>query len=191
MNSHFVKPLIFISSLIASFGAHAWTVSPNDSAISFVSIKKTNIGESHTFTEFSGSITDGKAHIIIKPDSIDTRVPIRNERMREFLFESEIYPTIEVTAEVDDILSGLKLGSTTTMPVPATLSMHGESQDITMVVRITKNSEESIVVTSVQPILVRAASFKMVDGIVKLSSLVNGLAIAESVPTSFSLMFKK
>lgn len=191
MNSTIVKSLLLFLGLVANVSTYAWTVSAENSSIHFISIKKTNIGESHVFTEFSGSISDGKAHVIIKPDSVDTRVPIRNERMREFLFETGIYPTIEVTANVQELLDEIIIGTSMLAKLPATLSMHGESQDIILSVRVTAISDTTLAVTTVDPVLVRAANFNMVEGIQKLSSLVNDLAIAESIPVSFSLTFNK
>ena len=71
----------------ANAGGHDnWKLITDESAISFVSIKKGSIAEAHTFTDFSGVLDHGKASVTIKADSIDTMVPIRNERAREFLF---------------------------------------------------------------------------------------------------------
>ena len=46
---------------------------------------------------------------------------------------------------------------------------------------------ETLLVSSTQSVLIRAANFDMVEGITKLASLVNNLPIAETVPVNFSL----
>ncbi len=170
--------------------AYTWTLDAEKSRVNFVSIKKGNIAESHTFSDISGHVTDGKARVIIKPDSVDSRIPIRDERMREFLFETGVYPTIEIVAEVSAALKGLEPGNSSLASIPATLSLHGETKELTLDVRISRLNQNTMVVASTQPVLVRAANFNMVDGIIKLSSLVNNLPIAETVPVSFSLLLK-
>lgn len=116
-------------------------------------------------------------------------MPIRDERMREFLFETELFPVVEINADVTEIMGGLKNDDSLLAELAATIAMHGESNDAKALVRVTAVSDKKLIVTSTTPVLVRAADYKMVDGIQKLSSLVNNLPIAESVPVSFSLVF--
>lgn len=179
------------SSILFSISAQAWTLDAENSVVSFVSIKKGNIGESHTFSDVAGQIKEATASVTIKPDSVDSRVPIRNERMREFLFETGIYPTIDISADVSEILSKLTPGMSKLVSMPIQVTMHGVSKELTLEARISMLSDSSVVVNSSQPVIVRAADYNMVEGITKLASLVNNLAIAESVPVSFSLSFQK
>jgi len=168
-----------------------WTLDVDKSRVNFITIKKGNIAESHVFDDVMGHVSDGKARITIKPDSIDSRVPIRNERMREFLFETGTYPTIEISADVDDAISKLEIGDSVLRTIPASLSLHGVTKELNLEVRISKLNDDIMVVASTEPVLVRAANFNMVEGIIKLSSLVNNLAIAETVPVNFSLELRK
>lgn len=181
--------LSFTIPLIITAPAFSWTLDSNKSSISFVTIKNTNIAESHTLSAFSGDIAEGRATLAIKPDSVETRVPIRNDRMREFLFETSAYPIIEVNASVSNVLNELKIGESVLAELPARLSLHGVTGDIAMKVRVSSISESLLTVTTTEPVLIRAADYKMLEGINKLSSLVNNLPIAESVPVSFSLAF--
>ena len=189
----------FALSLFLAFGAHAqtndtsnlWSVDSANSRVNFVSIKKGNIAETHVFNDVSGSINNGNASITIKPDSIDSRVPIRNERMREFLFETGVYPTIEVNAKVNTIMAEIEEGSSVISSVPATLSMHGHSKELNLSLRISKLNADTIVVASTESVLIVAADYEMLEGITKLSSLVNNLAIAETVPVNFSLQLTR
>lgn len=169
----------------------AWVLDAANTRVNFVTIKKGNIAESHVFSDVSGNITAGKATITIKPDSVDSNVPIRNERMREFLFETEVYPSIEISANVSDAITQLDAGSSTLLTIPAMLSMHGISKELTLDLRVSKLNDNTLLVSSVQPVLIRAANYNMLDGITKLSSLVNNLPIAETVPVNFSLQLNK
>lgn len=183
--------LLFLFSTYANAqtqdSAARWALNTEKSEVNFISIKKGNIAETHVFNDISGHILNGKAQFTIKPDSVDSRVPIRNERMREFLFETNVYPTIEINANVGDLVRSLKPGQSNMMTIPASLSMHGATKEIKLETRLSVINANTIVVSSTQPVLIRAADFDMVDGITKLASLVNNLAIAETVPVNFSL----
>lgn len=187
----------FALSLLLLLSAHAcaepsqkpasWNLDTANSRVNFVTIKKGNIAESHTFSDVSGSVVAGKASITIKPDSVDSRVPIRNERMREFLFETGLYPSIEIIADVEQVIDNLKPGHSAIVTLPASLSMHGVSEELNLEVRISQLGANTLVVASTQSVLIRAANYNMLEGITKLSSLVNNLPIAETVPVNFSL----
>jgi polyisoprenoid-binding protein YceI len=195
----FIKAITLFAVISMSICANAqtsqqtaeWLIDSANSRVNFISIKKGNIGESHSLTDLSGSITDGKVSIILKPDSVESMVPIRNDRMREFLFETGLYPSIEVSADVVALLKDLKNGASLLATLPASLSMHGVSKELQIDVRINKLSTEMLIVASTQPVIIRAADYNMIDGIRKLSALVNNLPIAESVPVSFSLQFNR
>jgi len=178
-------------SVLFSISVHAWSLDSENSTVSFISIKKGNIGESHIFSDVTGTIKESVANVTIKPDSIDSRVPIRNERMREFLFETDTYPTIDIRADVTEILSKLSPGMSKLVSLPIQVSMHGASKEHLLEARVSMLSDSTMIVSTSTPLLVRAADYNMVDGIVKLASLVNNLPIAESIPVSFSLSFSQ
>ncbi|MBL4673173.1 MAG: YceI family protein [Arenicella sp.] len=194
---NFIKAIaLFVLICVSAYGnaetiesPTTWILDSANSRVNFTSIKKGNIGESHAFTDLSGIIAGSQVSIIIKPDSVESRVPIRNERMRELLFETGLYPTIEVSANVAAQLADLKSGGSLLATVPSSVSMHGVSNKLDLELRISKLSNKILIVSSTQPVIVRATDYNMVDGIGKLSALVNNLAIAESVPVSFSLQF--
>ncbi|MBX2849091.1 MAG: YceI family protein [Acidiferrobacterales bacterium] len=168
-----------------------WSIDERRSSISFVSIKKNNIGETHSFANFYGTVHDGMAYIAIKPDSVDSRVPIRNLRMRDFLFKTNVYPMIRIKSNVTDVLEAVNVGESETASVVASVKLHGIERDVNMNIRVSKLSDHKMVVTSTHPILISAADFGMASGIRTLSKLVNGLTIAENVPVSFSLLFQQ
>lgn len=171
--------------------AAKWQLNAEHSTISFVSVKKEKVGETHVFTDFSGSISQQQANIIIKPDSVDSKVPIRNERMREFLFETGTYPTIAVSSAIGDVIAGLKKGQPSHVQLPATLTLHGVEKAITLDVYVSKNGKNTLSVVSAQPVIIKAATFNLVEGINKLSELVGGLPIVTAVPVNFVLTFSK
>ena len=79
-----------------------WSLINEESRINFISIKASDIAEIHTFKDLSGSVKNsGEAQVIINLASLETLIPIRNERMANLLFETKIYPTASFKLEVD------------------------------------------------------------------------------------------
>ena len=193
-----IKKLLLLSlstALLATssiaVNAANWQLAKDESTISFFSVKKGKIGETHTFTDFSGEINKGKAAVTIKADSVDTNVPIRNDRAREFLFETGIYPTISISSDVGDALKTASKGATSKLSIPATLSLHGVEKEVSLDVSITRNGKGAITVSNSKPVVIKAADYNMDAGVLKLAELVGGIPIASAVPVSFVLTFKK
>jgi polyisoprenoid-binding protein YceI len=185
--------LLSISTLSSHAAGHGakWELVKSESSISFVSVKKGSIGEAHIFTDFSGIIDHNQATVSIKPDSVDTRIPIRNERAREFLFKTGIYPTIKISSDVASAMAALKKGETGIVELPASLSMLGVTKEVSLSVSVIRNGKKSISVASIKPIIIKASDFKMEAGVAKLGELAGGISIATAVPVSFILTVTK
>ena len=92
--------------LIATFStlSHAadWELQSKTSQLNFISIKNNSIAEVHDFTTLSGSINKkGEAVLTISLPSVETSIGIRNERMKEHLFESKQYPVATFITFID------------------------------------------------------------------------------------------
>lgn len=186
---------VIFYSVTATAAGHSdkWTLAQNESRVTFSSIKKGTVGEVHSFSDFSGVIDHNKASIDIKTASVDMLVPIRTERALKHLFETDLFPTINITSDVSSALSTLKgadNGSTKFADIPASLSLHGVTKDITLNVAVTQNGN-TVTVTSAKPVVVKAADYNMDGGVAKLAELVGGIPIASTVPVNFFLTFKK
>ena len=168
--------------------AHDWVLDTADSSISFVSTKKDNIAETHLFTDFNGNISNDKATVTIMPDSVESGIGIRNERMREFLFETGVFPKITITADTG-VLNGLQANVPVKTTIPATLSLHGVEKEISMDVMLLKTANASVTITSQKPVIIKAEDYNLNEGILKLSNLVGDIPITKAVPTYFSLVF--
>ena len=163
------------------------TLSSDKSSLSFVTTKVHDIQEVMRFDQLSGSISDdGSVVIRIHANSINTMIPIRDDRMKEHLFEITDFPLITVSAEIDtDSLVG-----TSKRKLAATLDLLGEehSIDLNLLVSV---SDNQIIVASVEPVLVSAASLGLSEGVVKLGELAGGIWIGNSVPVSLALTFDR
>jgi len=86
------NPLILL--LFVALPAYAdWTLDNASSQLSFVTVKAQDVAEVHTFSELSGTVwKDGIASVTVQLASVDTLIPIRDERMREVLSIPACFP---------------------------------------------------------------------------------------------------
>jgi polyisoprenoid-binding protein YceI len=107
-----IQILIAATVLTAGPSLAAWTLDNDTSQVSFVSVKAGDAGEVHRFTEISGGLSaDGKASVIIQLASVDTLIPVRDVRMREILFQTDLFPTASLSADIDmDALNAIAPG---------------------------------------------------------------------------------
>lgn len=180
--------------LLAGAAWADWSLVAEQSQLSFVSIKKEHIAETHSFNKLSGSVTDtGRGELLIDLNSVDTRIPIRDERMRDFLFQTDIYPNavFEVVIEPDAYgkLSQLPVGEQKLVPLQGRLGLHGVSQTLTADAVVTRTAPNRLQVNSAQPVIVRAEDFNLVAGINKLREIAGLSSISYSVPVTFNLTF--
>lgn len=96
---------IGISALLTmvsfSCAAH-WQVMEQDSRVSFISLKKGDIGEIHHFKQLKGTLKDnGQFELVIPLTSVSTGIEVRDERMQNLLFEVSLYPELKLTSQVD------------------------------------------------------------------------------------------
>ena len=167
-----------------------WTINSDLSRLSFVSMKATHIAEVHKFTQFEGGLADnGAINIEINLASLDTLIPIRNERMLEFLFEAATYPTVTITGRVDPMaVKALKSGEVAILAVEAMVTLKDSQTPITTEVLVSKH-DNRVVVTSLQPIVLNTSSLGLSEGVEKLQALAGLPSISQSVPVSLVMTF--
>lgn len=184
--------LILSFSIIITAPAYsAWKVESSKSSLTFVSIKKDTVGENHRFKSFSGGINDkGLANISIDLSSVDTNIAIRDQRMAEYLFETAKFAKANFSVQLNqNEIDVIASGSSKNMSLKGSLDLHGQQQEVTVNVKVMKLSEKNMVVTTLQPVMIKAEDFALVAGVNKLKSLANLPSIAYTVPVSFVLTF--
>ena len=130
-----MKPNLLIFIAIAFFSlpcAASWTLDNDASQISFVSVKAGDAGEAHRFTQISGSVANsGNASVTIQLASVDTMIPIRDERMRDILFETGVFPTATLNTKVDmATLDAMKPGESKDMTASISLDLRDQTVDL-------------------------------------------------------------
>lgn len=167
-----------------------WSLSP-ESKLSFVSVKANSIGETHTFSTMSGAVSaDGEVELTIDLSSVETQIPIRNERMLEFLFEVAKYPKATISASIDaKKYKTMSTGEQAKMTLPLKVDLHGKTVSLKSDLIVVKLAKKQLLVISESPILLNTAAFEMVPGVDKLQALAGLPSISKIVPVSFSLFF--
>jgi polyisoprenoid-binding protein YceI len=183
--------ILSLSILITAPAYSAWTLDSSKSSLTFVSIKKGTVAENHRFKDFSGGINDkGLANISIDLSSVDTKIAIRDQRMAEHLFETVKFAQANFSVQLNqNEIDAIASGSSKNMVLKGSLDLHGQQQEVTISVMVMKLSEKNMVVTTLQPVIIKAEDFALVAGINKLKSLASLPSIAYSVPVSFVLTF--
>ncbi|WP_434952167.1 YceI family protein [Shewanella sp. HL-SH4] len=169
--------------------ASDWKVNNSQSTVSFISIKKADVGEVHRFKQIEGVLSDsGGFSLTIDLSSVDTGISVRDDRMQGLLFEVAQFPKLQLTANINPkLISDLKVGETLTTQVDAKVALHGEQQVLPFNVVVAKLSATKMLVTSLMPVVVHAGDFNLVSGVEKLRDIAGLTSISLAVPVSFVL----
>jgi polyisoprenoid-binding protein YceI len=189
-----MKRLWILILALAATGAQAdWSLDGEHSAISFVSVKNVDVAEAHSFGVLRGEIdADGAFAISIELDSVDTQVPIRDERMRKELFETTRWPLAVVSGRVAMAdYSDLDIGESKRVDVPLSLALHGTTSEYVAHLRVARTGEHALEVSAIKPIIVNAASLGLGDGVERLKEIAGLQAISKAVPVYFVLRFQR
>ncbi len=177
---------------IAAPALAQWELDNGQSSVNFISVKNTAIAEMHSFATLIGFVgSDGNASVTIDLDSVETLIPIRNERMRAMLFDTEKFPTATATSMVDPaILEAVAEGGAVNTELSLKLSLHGVDQAVTAPVMVF-GDEASLHVVSTRPVVIGAADYGMVAGVEALREVAGLNHISTAVPVTINLLFRR
>jgi len=180
--------IIVLLGVLSSGLAHAeWTLVTERSELSFVSTKNNSIAETNYFRQLDGKVSNtGEAILRISLAGVDTAIGIRDERMREFLFEVGKFSHAKLEGSVEQIPA---VGERKTVDIPFALSLRGMSTSVTASLDVLRLSENTIMVNTRRPLLIQARDFGMLAGIERLREIAGLTTISPVVPVSASLVF--
>ncbi|MCB2137179.1 MAG: OmpA family protein [Rhodobacteraceae bacterium] len=176
--------------------APGWDLDPANSFIRFSSVKIVDgqeVAETHSFATFSSSIEpDGKATILVKLESVDTRNDLRNVRMRFLFFEAFKYPEAVVTAQLSpDMAAGLAPGGQKQVQLPLTMSIHGAANRLLTDAIITPDGNDRFTAVSAHPILFRVEDFQLGDNLRKIAETAGGFTIVPEMNITYQFTYNR
>lgn len=171
----FLLVLAFISS---SCLAH-WQADLEKSSISFVSTKQIHIHEVHEVTQFDVSVSEQQIEVALDLSSVETGIPIRNERMRSMLFDMANFKTAVLRFSMPKTLDSITQPERIT--VDAELSLHGKTNKIQLDLLLSP-TENGVIGSLLKPVLISASAYGLQEGIDALKTVAGLSSIAYTVP---------
>ncbi|KKA05193.1 hypothetical protein VP02_24595 [Pseudomonas ogarae] len=168
-----------------------WYLDSESSRLSFISSKNGNVSEVQRFLVLHGQVQpEGLARLEVELESINSGIPLRDERMRAELFEIQQFAEATVTAKIDlapiqDLANGAQLE----LRLPLTVNLHGKQHEYPVELLATRLDERRFQVVTLEPVVLNAADFDLAPGLEKLRNLAGLSAISLSVPVNAVLIF--
>lgn len=195
MSTTLFRNIVLVLALtgFACSASAEWILNNSESTIDFISIKKSAVGELHTFGSLGGSLkTSGDATIVISLDSVDTMIPIRDERMKSMLFDVITFPDAIVSTKIDyNRITNMKAGESIMQSLQLRLSLHGEVKSVQADMHIVMLAGDRLLVATSKPIIVNAEDFSLGKGVDLLREIAKLPAISSAVPVTVVLVFDK
>lgn len=168
-----------------------WTLITEESSLTFQTIKNGSKLETSSFANFQGEVNEsGDGQLRIQLDSVDTKVDLRNVRMRFLFFETFKYKEATVTTYVNpSALQKLDVSGRVTVPMTFVLNLHGLSQNLGTTAVVTKLAGGKFSVSSTSPISIATDMFGLEEGVRKLEAAAN-VTIVPMGSVSFNLVFQ-
>jgi polyisoprenoid-binding protein YceI len=189
-----MRALVFLLAFLpASWVLADWQLDPKLSRISFVSVKRGDMADVQRFTELSGTVDgQGLARVVIPFSGLDTGLALRDERTREALFETERFPQAEVSSQVDlAVWEQLAVGASQIENLEFQLDLHGQQRRLKAEVLVSRLGEERLQVTLLEPLVIKADDFALIDGLEKLKAIASVPSITPEVPVFVVLNFQR
>jgi polyisoprenoid-binding protein YceI len=166
-----------------------WQISNQLSQLNFTTTKAGNIGEVHRFKELTGLVDDaGNIRLEINTASVDTLIPIRDERLQKILFQSGVFPTAVFTAAIEGGLpTDLAVGTSRVIDLSGSLTIRDKSTPTSGQVLVTRVNARTILVTSLAPFIVNAGAFDLAGAVDQLREIAGLPSISLAVPVTFTL----
>ncbi|MEM9972480.1 MAG: YceI family protein [Pseudomonadota bacterium] len=178
-----------LALLATTASAEMWTLDGANSKVGFGSVKSDVIGEGHSFSGLSGTVSEGgTVDLTLDLATVATSIDIRNERIQEHVFK--MAPTAQLTAEVDmDAMSGMAVGGTMESLVEGTLMFLGEEVYVDLPVIAARLAEDKVLIVSDGVTYLSTEELGIDEGVNTLMNLAGLESIDRAVPVTVRFMF--
>ena len=179
-------------TLGVSLSAQAnWYLDGESSRLSFITTQNANIADVHRFLVLHGKVDrKGLAQLRIEMDSVNSSVPLRDERMRDVLFDFKHFPEAQISAQIDlQPINDLASGAQLELRLPVTVSLRGKQHTYEAELLATRLDERRFQVVTLEPLMLQAEDFGLQPQLETLRKLAGLSAISFSVPVGAVLIF--
>lgn len=190
----FCRSALGLALLCSSFSASAdWSLDNEASSLHYLTSKAGAITELNAFTELSGSIKgDGLAVLDISLASVDTAIPIRDERMRTILFKVDDNPLASVEVDVSQLpLDTLSAGELLHEHLVAALTLNGVTNSVETEFTISVLEDGDLLISNRVPLVIDAGAYGLAEGVEALREVAGLPSINNNAVVSFSLVYRQ
>jgi hypothetical protein len=187
-----LQTLAFLLLTGAALSARAnWYLDGESSRLSFVSTKNANVSEVQRFLVLHGKVDPkGLAQVEVELDSINSGIPLRDERMRNNLFEIDKFPEALISTQIDlRPINDLAPGAQLELRLPLTVDLHGKQHTYNAELLATRLDDRRFQVVTLEPLVINAEDFDLAPGLEALRKVAGLSAISLSVPVGAVLIF--
>ncbi|MCX7079364.1 MAG: YceI family protein [Pseudomonas sp.] len=191
-NASFFKLCALLLTACAALPAHAnWYLDGESSRLSFITTKNAHISEVQRFLVLHGTVDPkGMAQVQVELESINSGIPLRDERMRKDLFEIKTFPQALISAQINlQPISDLAPGAQLELRLPLTVKLHGKEQNYNAELLATRLDDRRFQVVTLEPLVLNAEDFDLAPGLTALRKTAGLSAISLSVPVGAVLIF--
>lgn len=188
----FSSACALLLTLGVSLSAQAnWYLDGESSRLSFITTQNANIANVHRFLVLHGKVDrKGQAQLRIEMDSVNSAVPLRDERMRDVLFDFKHFPEAQITTQIDlQPINDLASGAQLELKLPVTVSLRGKQHTYEAELLATRLDERRFQVVTLEPLMLQAEDFGLQPELETLRKLAGLSAISFSVPVNAVLIF--
>lgn len=172
--------------------AHAnWYLDNESSRLSFTSTKNADIAEVHRFLVLHGKV-DGKgvAEVEVELESVNTGIPLRDERIRDQVFQIGKYPSARINARLDlRPINALAPGAQLELRLPLEVQLAGQTHTYNAQLLATRLDDRRFQVVTLEPLVVHAQDFGLVPAFEALRQSAHLSALSLAVPVGAVLIF--
>ncbi len=166
-----------------------WQLDLTQSELGLTSTKNSQISERHTVRFSSGSVSaEGKARVEVDLGSIETRIPIRNERMQKFLFAAATPVLVAVDLE-PTMIASLAAGEARSLSTNVVIKANNQEILLPIALSATPVDAAQVRVSGTGELDVGALGYQA--GIEALREIAGLKSISLNVPIDFVLTFQK
>ena len=187
-----LRSLVFLLLTGAALSARAdWYLDGESSRLSFVSTKNANVSEVQRFLVLHGKVDpQGLAQVEVELESINSGVPLRDERMRKELFQIERFPDALISTKIDlRPINDLAPGAQLELRLPLMVDLHGKQHQYQAELLATRLDDRRFQVVTLEPLVINAEDFDLAPGLETLRKMAGLSAISLSVPVGAVLIF--